>query len=204
MNIQRIQRRPEDLSPDTRTKLDEVIAAAKRQEELIADAVEYDQAAVVGLAGDTPIPLRLAIQGAMMKLEVLRKSSSGLIAFDPEAIPCAVVAPGVTRIVEKLLHNSLKFVPAGASPVVRIEVSEEPSSAHLTIRIHDQGIGIEPQYYEAVFEPFKRLNPASQYPGSGLGLSICRRLAESIHGSVQVMNNGPVGTTVAVSIPKLD
>lgn len=190
---QRIEREPEELSVASRARLDEVLAAAKRQEDLIASVVEYDQA---NLAGDPPLALRLVIQTACMKVDAYRQARGGVITFDSQAIPKVPVASGLSRVIEKILHNGLKFQPAGKHPLVRVEASENDVGG-IAITVHDNGIGIEPAYRQSVLEPFKRLNPATEFPGSGLGLAICQRLVESIGGNLRIDDGG-----VIIILPK--
>ena len=176
--------------------------AFARQDELIASVVEYDQAREVGLAGDTPLALRLAIQTACLSVDAYRKQRDGIIRFEPGAVPRVLAPSGIARVIEKLLHNSLKFQAAGASPLVDVEAWEAPPDS-IVIRVADNGLGVEPEYRETVLEPFKRLNPASDYPGSGMGLSICARLIESIGGGVGIEDRGPdPGVAVVVRFPK--
>ena len=200
MTTQRIQRRPEELTVETRAKLDEIIAAARRQEELISSVVEFDQSFHPGLRSDNPLALRLAIQTASMKVDAFRQAHSGTISFDSEAVPRVLVRSGIARVVEKVLHNSLKFHAPNRRPEVSIEVAEQPPGL-MAMRIIDNGLGVEAAYREDVFKPFKRLNSASEYPGSGLGLSICRRLLESIDGTIQI--EGSPGAIVLLRFPKM-
>ena len=199
MTTQRIQRRPEELSAEIKTKLEEILVAARKQEELIAAVVEYDQSLHPGLSGDTPLALRLAIQTACMKVDAYRQARGASVTFDSEALPRVMVPSGISRVVEKVLHNSLKFQLADTTPVVRVEASQD-ADGRITIRVHDNGIGIESAYRMSVFEPFKRLNSAVDYPGSGLGLSICRRLLESIRGTIRIEDS--LGLVLAISFPK--
>ena len=191
---QRVEREPGELSVASRARLEEVLAAARRQEELIAAVVEYDQA---NLAGDPPLALRLIIQTACMKVDAYRQARGGVITFDSKAIPKVLAASGMSRVLEKILHNSLKFQTADAHPLVRLDLSKD-DDGRITISVRDNGIGIEPAYWELVLEPFKRLNPASQFAGSGMGLAICKRLLESIGGAIRIDGGG-----VVISVPKL-
>jgi signal transduction histidine kinase len=201
MTTQRIQRNTAatELGPETMTKLDEVLAAARKQEELIASAVECEQARETGLAADTLLSLKLVLQTACLKVDAFRQSQAGTVHIpEPAAMPQRMAPAGVARVIEKVLHNSLKFHLAGAPPVVVIAISEDAATGMIEMRISDQGLGIDPQYRQAVFEPFKRLNPASDYPGSGLGLPTSRRLIESIQ-----LEDGPNGRglTAVVRFP---
>ena len=202
MTAQRLQRGDDQLSAASKAKLDELLASARRQEELIASVVEYDQAREVGLTGDTPLALRLAIQTACLAVDAYRKQRNGIIRFEPDAVPRVLAPSGIARAIEKLLHNSLKFHAAGASPLVEVEALEAETDS-IVIRVADTGLGVQPEYRAIVFEPFRRLNPASDYPGSGMGLSICARLIESIGGVISLEGRGPhPGVAVVLRFPK--
>jgi signal transduction histidine kinase len=204
MSAQRLQRDLQEVSPDSKAKLDEILAAARRQDELITSVVEYDQALHPGLAGDAPLALRLAIQTACMKIDAFRLAHRGSIRFEPDVVPKMLAPSGMSRVVEKILHNSLKFHAQERSPLVEIQALEATGGL-IEIRVSDQGIGVEPRFREMVFEPFKRLNPGSDYPGSGLGLSTARRLLDSIQGTIRFEDREPTpGAMVIVSFPRLE
>ena len=199
MSTQRIQRRPEELSVEIRAKLDEILTAARRQEELISSVVEYDQALDPGLTYDSPLALRLALQTAGMKVDAYRQAKGGVLTFDYDNAPRVQVPAGIARVVEKVLHNALKFHPAGASPVVDVQAAES-ADGRVSIVIRDNGMGVETQYIPLVFQPFQRLNSPAEFPGSGLGLSTSQRLLHSIGGTIEISGTG--GTVVTLSFPK--
>lgn len=89
-----------------------------------------------------------------------------------------------TRLVQNLIANAVKYVPAGVAPVIHVSVQDE--APFWRFCVSDNGIGIEPQYRTRIFEPFKRLHRSDEYKGSGLGLSICKRIAEGFGGGVWV------------------
>jgi signal transduction histidine kinase len=204
MSAQRIQRRPEEFSPETKAKLEEIMAAARKQEELISSVVEFDHALQEGLASDSPMALKLAIQTACMKVEAYRQAVQGTVSFDANAAPRLSAPSGISRVVEKILQNGLKFQAPGNAPVLVVLAFEDPPG-QVTIRVRDNGIGIERQYRGTVFEPFKRLHPASEYPGSGLGLAICQKSLASIGGTIGFEDDGLEGRGIAtvVRFPKL-
>ena len=201
MQAQRIQRQAGSLSDETNARLNEIVAAARGQEELIASFVEYDQAGRQGLESTRLLPLKVVVQTACMKVESYRKQCGGVIRFEHEAAPAVQVPPTISRVVEKVLHNAMKFRRRGCRPEAHIEARDENHGV-LLLRIVDAGLGIEPEYRETVFEPFRRLHPASEFPGSGMGLTICRRLTTALGGEISVENPGPErGVAVRISIP---
>jgi signal transduction histidine kinase len=182
LNAQRLQIEGEPLSSSAIERLDEIIAAARTQEELISAVMEYDHVLHSTPLVTARMPLHLAIESAMRTVDVYRISQNGRIRIlsDPPASMAPVV---ISKALEKVLNNSLKFQHAQAIPEVEIEAVNE-SPEWIAIRISDNGLGIDAKYRSLVFQPFKRLNPISAYPGSGLGLTIARRLLESVDGTL--------------------
>ena len=202
MSAQRLQRSSGELSSEMQSRIDEIIAAARRQEELIASAVEYEQAIDSDGSREFPLSLRLAIQTACMKVDVFRNARNGMIHFDPRQVPQVLAPSGFARVLEKVLHNSLKFQLKEHIPVVNIATAEE-TDGMIAVRVQDNGLGIESQYRDSVFEPFQRLNAASDFAGSGLGLSICKRLADAMEASIRFEDSGTgQGVALVLRFPR--
>src|SRR6185503_8231519 len=93
----------------------------------------------------------------------------------------------LSQVFSNLISNGLKFVAAGAEPRVRIS-SQEGADGWVRIWVEDNGIGISPEYHEKIFQVFERLNDASAYPGTGIGLAIVRRAVGRMGGRVGVVS----------------
>ena len=85
-------------------------------------------------------------------------------------------------------------------PVVRIS-SSSPDAAHCTIAVADNGIGFNPEYTERIFKMFERLHGRARYDGSGIGLAICRRIAERHGGTITATSSPGQGATFTVTLP---
>ena len=108
--------------------------------------------------------------------------------------------PSLVRIaLQNLVANSLKFVAKGTSPVVKIDSKVLNGALHIEVR--DNGIGMEPQQIAKIFEMFQRLHSSKAFPGSGLGLSICRRIAELHGGEVSATSEPGVGSCFTLVLP---
>lgn len=81
-------------------------------------------------------------------------------------------------------------------------ISAGPRNADYIFSIKDNGIGIDLQYRDEIFEPFRRLHGRSQYEGSGLGLAACRRIVESLNGRIWVESKPGEGSTFFFTVPK--
>ena len=105
------------------------------------------------------------------------------------------------QLFQNLVDNALKY---NESDQPRIEINFELDHEQAVYRfyISDNGIGIEPQYREAVFDMFRRLHSRGKYPGTGIGLAICRRIVELHHGKIWIADSPPqTGTVFVVELP---
>lgn len=105
----------------------------------------------------------------------------------------------ISRLIENLVANAVKFHGPG-KPVVDISCEDRDDSWLLLVR--DNGIGIPPDQAERIFEPFQRLHTDSEYPGTGIGLAICRQVCERHGGRIWVTPNPDRGSTFHITIPK--
>lgn len=103
-------------------------------------------------------------------------------------------------LLEQLLGNALKFNEA-AKPQVAVTV--KPLGDDWQFTVQDNGIGIQPEYQEQVFEVFTRLHNRSEYPGSGLGLAICQRIVLRHNGKIWLESTPGEGTAVHFTLPKM-
>ena len=129
------------------------------------------------------------------------------VIFDTEA--SVVVAPlpkvrGVgnqlVQLMLNLVGNALKYCEARA-PVVRISAVMQGND--WLISVEDNGIGIEPQHYERIFEVFKRLHGQNEYPGTGIGLAVCRRVVNHHGGKIWVTSVAGMGSTFNFTLPAI-
>ncbi|MDW8274523.1 MAG: tetratricopeptide repeat protein [Chitinophagales bacterium] len=103
------------------------------------------------------------------------------------------------RLFENLVSNAIKFNPS-KKKIIRIEYNENLD--YHEIRVVDNGIGIPEEYREKVFEIFQRLHPRDKFPGTGIGLAICKKIVEYLKGKITVESNEYGGSTFLISLPK--
>ena len=101
---------------------------------------------------------------------------------------------------QNLIGNAVKFQRAGQQAEVRISARDLGKSWE--IEVADNGIGIKPDYREQIFKPFKRLHSPDTYPGSGMGLAICRKIVQSHGGMLTIVDNIPTGSIFRFTLPK--
>ncbi len=105
----------------------------------------------------------------------------------------------LNQLIQNLISNSIKYNKT-KNPVIHIRARELKNA--WIISLEDNGIGIEPQYFKTIFEPFERLHNKSEYEGSGLGLSQCKKIIESHKGKIWVRSELGKGSTFYFMIPK--
>lgn len=103
------------------------------------------------------------------------------------------------QVLQNLISNSLKFVAAGVAPDIRVEA--EMSKSLWRISVRDNGIGIEPRFHSRVFIPFRRLHTQEQFPGTGVGLSIAKRIVERHGGTMWMESPADGGSEFVFTLP---
>lgn len=107
---------------------------------------------------------------------------------------------GIQQIFQNLLSNALKYQKADQQPVIKINASETES--HWLFSVADNGIGIEPEYFDKIFVIFKRLHTRDEYSGTGIGLAICKKIVETHGGRIWVDSIYANGTKFYFTIKK--
>lgn len=107
--------------------------------------------------------------------------------------------PLVQQLLQNLIANGVKFRKPDTIPCV--EISAGVKDQMVVVSVTDNGIGIPEKYHTFVFEHFKRVHPQQAYAGSGLGLTICKQIAELLGGEIWIEASGSEGTTVSFSLP---
>ena len=105
----------------------------------------------------------------------------------------------LARVFQNLIGNALKFRREGVAPQIRISADQKEDRVLFTVA--DNGIGIEVPHQGRIFEAFERLNPSDKYPGSGMGLAICKRIIEQWGGKICVESNPGHGTNFLFTLP---
>jgi signal transduction histidine kinase len=161
-------------------------ASAERMQVLIEDLLRFSRVSTRDRPF-TPTDLGAIVAGVLDDLsEQVRRTEARVEVGELPTINAD--APQMRQLFQNLISNALKFRREDVPPVVRIGAVREPG--WVTFTVADNGIGFDPQYAQRIFRVFERLHGRGTYPGTGIGLALCRKIAER-HG----------GTIVADSVP---
>ena len=147
---------------------------------------------------------RSAVDTAALFAETV-EAHEGEIAETGAVVTCddLPVVTGDTGLVfvvlSNLLSNALKFHAGGVTPRVHVGVENHDGEWHFTVS--DNGIGIDPRFRERAFDMFRRLHGSEEYPGTGMGLAICKRAVESLNGRIWAEPNKGGGTRMCFTLP---
>ncbi len=174
-----------------------VFSGADRMRVLIRDLLAYSQ---VGRE-DRPksiVELKAAVSDAISNLREQVEEAGGKIEI-PDDLPSVWGdSTHLVSVFHNVISNSLKYRRPNVAPVVQIQ-AEQSSPVEWIIRVKDNGIGISTEYYQQIFEPFKRLH-GSEIPGTGIGLAMCRRIIEAQGGHIWVESVLGEGTTLCLTL----
>jgi PAS domain S-box-containing protein len=188
----------EGLDPDAGELVGTIIQGSERLESMIRDILELSR---LGSRSEpsAPTDFNTVTEQALATLEPAIEASGASISHDK--LPTLPADRGqICRLLENLVGNAIKF-HNGAPPVVHISAFQEPDQWVFSVR--DNGIGMDPQHSERIFDMFQRLQDGDQ-PGSGVGLAICKDIVERHGGRIWVQSMRGEGSTFYFSIPTPD
>lgn len=166
---------------------------------LVNDLLEYSKANALDLTvSEVNLPALIENVTRQLSHEIEERGAK-ITTRNLPPTPMLVDEVKMRQVLQNLIGNALKFVPDDRMSQVEISYKSLSSGAHQII-ISDNGIGINPEYYDDVFEPFKRLNTKQEYMGTGLGLSLVKRIVDKHDGKIWIEANEPCGTKFILEI----
>ncbi|MGI9149832.1 MAG: sensor histidine kinase [Chloroflexota bacterium] len=185
------------LDEDADEFIEFAVDGARRMQELINDLLAYSRVGTRGLDLQ-PVDTGEVVDQVAIDLAAAIEETSASVTRDP--LPVVLGDPTQLRqLFQNLIANSIKFHRPDQTPRVHISVRQEPGARHFSVT--DNGIGIDPQYQERIFVLFQRLHTRAEYPGTGIGLAICKKIVERHGGNIWVDSAPGNGTTFRFSLP---
>ncbi len=193
----------EDYQGQLDTKADKYMAyitdGATRMQALISDLLIYSQVGKGELTVE-PTDLGAIVNRSLSDLNLAISENNAEITVKP--LPTVAVNPQqMTQLFQNLIANALKFRNKTAASIPSILIQAELKQEQWLFSVQDNGIGIKPQYLERIFVIFQRLHSRDKYPGTGIGLAICRKIVERHGGRIWVESELGRGTTFYFTLP---
>jgi light-regulated signal transduction histidine kinase (bacteriophytochrome) len=185
------------LDGDGREFMRYILDATQRMDRLLGDLLTYSHQF---RAADQPLEMvepEGALNGVLLMLEAEVRESGAEITHDPLP-PVNFDFAQLSQLFRQLIANAIRF--RGAQPL-KIHISATDIGAAIQFSVRDNGVGIDPRYHEQIFGVFKRLH-GREFPGTGIGLAICKRIVEQRGGRIWVESAPDQGATFHFTVPK--
>ncbi len=195
---QLLERRYRDkLDGDGKEFMDFIVDGAARMKQLIEDLLAYSR--VGTRARDfREVDSASALAKALANLRAAQDASGAVVTHD--ALPVVVAdASQLTQVFQNLIGNAMKFRGADAP---RIHVGAETREHVWVFTVRDNGIGLDPQYADRIFMMFQRLHNKAEYPGTGIGLAICKKIVDRHGGRIWVDSQPGEGSVFGFTLPR--
>jgi PAS domain S-box-containing protein len=190
------QRYKDKLDHNAQEFIQYAVEGAARMQVLINDLLNYSRVGTKGIRFVT-VNMHNPLTQALNNLDVLIREKKAIVTSDD--FPEIVADEGqMVQLLQNLIMNGLKF--SRKDPRIRISAIEE--NDRFVFSVKDNGIGIDPRYFDKIFQIFQRLHPRDQYGGTGIGLAICKRIIERHGGKIWVESKPGKGSIFYFTILK--
>jgi light-regulated signal transduction histidine kinase (bacteriophytochrome) len=191
--------------------LKKIDASAKRMKTIIDDLLHYSYQTRESLQF-MPTDLNEVIENIKSDLDLVMDQKGAVIDIDP--LPTVFAVPNqMHQLFYNLINNGLKFSRPDLQPQIRVQAPEitdaifkilknpDPAKSYILITVTDNGIGFAQEHAEQIFSLFKRLHGRSEYEGTGIGLALCKKIADIHGGYIWAESTPGEGATFNVLLP---
>ena len=175
------------------------VDGAKRMQGLINDLLSFSRVGRL-TREHVEIGAGTLVEQALANLSLAIEDAGATVTVAPDLPRVSVDQALMVGVFQNLIGNAIKF--RGDDPP-RIEVGLADAGTEWEFSVADNGIGIEPEYADRIFVIFQRLHPKDAYPGTGIGLAMCRKIIEYHGGRIWLDTSVPAGTTFRFTLPKI-
>jgi signal transduction histidine kinase len=196
----RLRRRAGDaLDADAGALLAKINDSARRMQVLVEDLLAYSRVALLPEQASGKTDLNRVVREVLTDLEGTIEQRSAVVDVQP--LPTVVAdATQMRQLFLNLLSNAVKFASPARAPMITIQVRRLDDD-RCEVSVRDNGIGFEQRHAERIFELLQRLHPRTAYEGTGIGLSICRRIVERCGGTLTAVGEPGRGATFHFDLP---
>lgn len=193
-----ILRHKDQLNSEAEDKLERIVGASQRMQSMINNLLTLSQ--VGEKMNREPVELNEIFDEIVADFEMTITEAQAIIGRDN--LPCLLGDRGQLRqLLQNLLSNAIKFRHSETSPQIHVSVAD--GGGHWILCVTDNGIGIEQKHFDKIFQLFQRLHSRNEYPGSGIGLSICKKIVEGHGGKIEVESEAGKGSRFSFTFAKV-
>lgn len=174
------------------------VDGAKRMRQIILDLLEYSR---VGRAEESveSIDLNIVVNDIIALYKKRIEDKKAVIICEKLPVIRASVVP-IRQVFQNLISNALKYHKAGNAPLINISFMDDGKYWHFAVK--DNGIGIDPEYFDKIFIIFQRLHNKDEYSGTGMGLAVTKKIIDNLGGKIWVESEEGKGSTFYFTILK--
>ena len=192
--------------------IERILASAANMRILIDDLLNFSRANRRTHTFDL-VDFNSVFEGVKSELELNIEETGAVIRFSGTLPTIQAVTSEMKQLFANILSNAIKFRKADVPPEIEVRSGKvsrtekqalglPATTAFYRIEVHDNGIGFENEYSERIFQIFQRLNGKAEYPGSGIGLAICKKIVEKHNGLIFAKSAPDCGATFTVILPE--
>jgi two-component system, chemotaxis family, sensor kinase Cph1 len=186
-----------ELDRDAQEFIGLAVEGVNLMQNLIDDVLVYSKLDLQGIEWE-PTDVGIALNRAMNHLRGQIRETGAIVTFDP--MPTIVAdSTQLTQLFQNLIGNAIKFSKPDTTPQVSVSVVQRENDWLFAVRA--DGIGIDPKYFDRIFIIFQRLHTRDEYSGTGIGLTLCKKIVECHHGKIWVTSALGQGATFSFTIP---
>ncbi|EKQ66865.1 bacteriophytochrome (light-regulated signal transduction histidine kinase) [Leptolyngbyaceae cyanobacterium JSC-12] len=188
-----------NLDETSHEYLQGIIESGRRAQQLIQDLLSYSQIEHQAQKLES-VDCNLILAEVLNNLQTVISAKN--VHLTSETLP--VITGNKIQLIQlfqNLIENAIKFVPSNRSPHVRLTVSKQ--DCEWLFEVRDNGIGIQSENLESIFEVFQRLHTSDEYPGTGIGLAICKKIVEFHNGRIWVQSQPNIGSSFYFTLAEL-
>ncbi|MGB7272086.1 MAG: ATP-binding protein [Geitlerinemataceae cyanobacterium] len=187
-----------NLDPKVHGYLTQILQAVTRMQQLIGDLLAYSRIGI-GDRPTEPTDCNPVLEEVLGDLRGEIDRSGAVVTAD--ALPVVRADPRqMVQLLTNLIGNAIKYRSDDTAPRIHIAVESQPDKWRF--EVCDNGIGIESEYFDRIFQIFQRLHSAKAYPGTGIGLASCKKIVESYGGEIWVESTLNSGSSFYFTLPR--
>ncbi len=187
----------EKLDDDGREFIRYAVDGASRMKTLINDLLKFSRVGTRGKPFTNTIMNQVINQVLTNLSDTIKESGARFVLGKLPEIDAD--ESQMVQLFQNLVSNAIKF---RGDKTPQISISAKENKKQVTFTVSDNGIGIEPKFHERIFIIFKRLHTSDKYPGTGIGLAVCKKIVDRHHGTISLKSAPGKGTSFKIIIPK--